>query len=83
MLTGDTKGNFLAFDVKNELTTEGSIGSENWSANVVSVEHHREGMTLPIGQTEVELTLGLRDGDHCADVLDALAGHGYAVERLQ
>lgn len=51
--------------------------------NVVSVEHHREGMALPIDQTEVELTLTLRDAEHCALVLDALASHGYAVERLQ
>jgi threonine dehydratase len=51
--------------------------------NIVSVEHHREGMALPIGQTEVELTLGMRDGEHCADVLEALDGHGYVVERLQ
>ncbi len=57
------------------------IASER--ANVVSVEHHREGMALPIGQTEVELTLAMRDDEHCADVLEALAGHGYAVERLQ
>ena len=52
-------------------------------ANVVSVEHHREGMRLPIGQTEVELTLGLRDEDHRRDVLDALEANGYPVERLQ
>ena len=57
------------------------IASER--ANVVSVEHHREGMALPIGQTEVELTLAMRDDEHCADVLEALAGHGYEVERLQ
>lgn len=52
-------------------------------ANVVSVEHHREGMALPIGQTEVELTLAMRDEEHCAAVLETLAERGYAVERLQ
>jgi threonine dehydratase len=52
-------------------------------ANVVSVEHHREGMRLPIGQTEVELTLALRDEEHRGDVLAALEANGYAVERLQ
>jgi threonine dehydratase len=52
-------------------------------ANVVSVEHHREGMQLPIGQTEVELTLAMRDEEHCADLGSALAGHGYALERLE
>ena len=51
--------------------------------NVVSVEHHREGMALPLGQTEVELTLGMRDEEHCADLVAALAAREYVVERLQ
>ena len=51
-------------------------------ANVVSVEHHREGMRLPIGQTEVELTLAMRDEAHCDELRDALAEQGYPVERL-
>ena len=33
--------------------------------NVVSVEHHREGMRAPSAQTEVELTLAMRDEEHC------------------
>jgi threonine dehydratase len=52
-------------------------------ANVVSVEHHREGMQLPIGQTEVELTLAMRDEEHCDELRRALAEQGFAVERLQ
>ena len=52
-------------------------------ANVVSVEHHREGMELPIGQTEVELTLTMRDDAHCDQLRSALAEQGYVVERLQ
>lgn len=40
--------------------------------NVVSVEHHREGMALPIAQTEVELTLSTRDAAHCDELLDVL-----------
>jgi threonine dehydratase len=51
--------------------------------NIVSVEHHREGVALPIGETEVGLTLALRDEEHCAAVLQSLAGHGYVVERVQ
>jgi threonine dehydratase len=50
--------------------------------NVVSVEHHREGMAISVGETEVELTLGTRDEEHCAAVLDALRSLGYPVERL-
>jgi threonine dehydratase len=51
-------------------------------ANVVSVEHHREGMRLPIGQTEVELTLAMRDEAHCDELRAMLAEQGYPVERL-
>jgi threonine dehydratase len=51
-------------------------------ANVISVEHHREGMALPVGETEVELTLGTRDVEHCDALLAALARHGYPVESI-
>jgi len=51
-------------------------------ANVVSVEHHREGMDLPIGQTEVELTLAMRDDAHCDALRAALATNGYPAERM-
>ena len=51
-------------------------------ANVVSVEHHREGMDQPIGQTEVELTLAMRDESHCAELRATLAERGYLAERL-
>ena len=55
----------------------------NERVNVQSVEHHREGMAIPIGETEVELTLAMRDEDHCAGLLDAMRRWGYAVERLR
>ncbi len=50
--------------------------------NVVAVEHHREGMDIPVTETEVELTLVTRDEEHCAMLLAAMAERGYAVERL-
>jgi threonine dehydratase len=50
--------------------------------NVVSVEHHREGMDLPVAETEVELTLITRDRAHCDEVVEMLRGWGYGVERL-
>jgi threonine dehydratase len=50
--------------------------------NVVSVEHHREGLHLSVGETEVELTLTTRDREHCDDVLATLDARGYAVERV-
>ena len=51
--------------------------------NLVSVEHHREGMAIPIAETEVELTLSTRDEEHCAALLAALSEQGYEVERLR
>jgi threonine dehydratase len=51
--------------------------------NVVSVEHHREGMAVSVAETEIELTVATRDEDHCRSVLDAMARWGYVVERLK
>jgi len=51
--------------------------------NVVSVEHHREGMDVPVAQTEVELTLLTRDQEHVSVLLDAMRSWGYPVERLR
>jgi threonine dehydratase len=50
--------------------------------NVISVEHHREGMDIPVSETEVELTLVTRDEEHCLQLLAAMAERGYKVERL-
>jgi threonine dehydratase len=51
--------------------------------NLVSVEHHREGMAVSIAETEVELTLSTRDEEHCAALLAALGSEGYETERLR
>jgi threonine dehydratase len=51
--------------------------------NVVSVDHHREGMDVPVYESEVELTLTMRDEHHCAVLLETLRSLGYAVERLR
>jgi threonine dehydratase len=51
-------------------------------ANVVSVEHHREGMSLPVGATEIELTLATRDEPHCDALVAALGDRGYDVTPL-
>jgi threonine dehydratase len=55
----------------------------NERVNVVSVEHHREGMDLPVAETEVELTLVTRDEAHCEALLGAMREWGYTVERLK
>ncbi len=50
--------------------------------NIVSVEHHREGMELSVSETEVELTLVTRDREHCDAVLATMAAAGYKPQRL-
>jgi threonine dehydratase len=51
--------------------------------NVVSVEHHREGMQISVAETEVELIVVTRNLEHCAEVIAALEAHGYPVERVR
>jgi threonine dehydratase len=51
--------------------------------NVIAVEHHREGMDIPVSETEVELTLVTRDEEHCLQLLAAMAERGYSVQRLR
>ena len=50
--------------------------------NVVSVDHHREGTTTTVLQTEVELVVSTRDEEHCEELLAAIAAAGYPAERL-
>jgi threonine dehydratase len=50
--------------------------------NVIAVEHHREGMDVPVSETEVELTLVTRDEEHCRSLLDAMEERGYKTSRL-
>jgi threonine dehydratase len=58
-----------------------SIAGER--VNVLAVEHHREGMDLPLAEAEVELTLATKHEDHCGEVLDRMRGWGYLVERVR
>ena len=51
--------------------------------NLISVEHHREGMDIPVSETAVELTMITRDEEHCGRLLGAMAERGYSVERLR
>ena len=57
------------------------LGEER--VNLVSVEHHREGMDLSVGETEVELTLLTRDREHGDEILATMERWGYAAERLR
>jgi threonine dehydratase len=51
--------------------------------NVLSVEHHREGVHLSVAETAVELTLATRDPAHCEEVARLLESHGYLVDRVR
>ena len=52
-------------------------------ANVISVEHHREGVDLPVTESEIALTLTMRDEHHCSVLLEAMRSLGYHVDRLR
>ena len=51
--------------------------------NVLSVEHRREGVDIPVGATGIDLTLLTRDEAHCEAILEQMRGWGYEVERLR
>jgi threonine dehydratase len=50
--------------------------------NVISIEHHREGMDVPVTQSEIEMTVTVRDQEHRDELLRALSEQSYEVERL-
>src|SRR5207244_9256853 len=39
-------------------------------ANVIAVEHHREGVDVSVTETEIGLTLVTRDEEHCQQALE-------------
>jgi threonine dehydratase len=51
--------------------------------NVLSVEHRREGVDIPVGATGIDLTLLARDEAHAEALLAEVRGWGYEVERLR
>jgi hypothetical protein len=40
-------------------------------------------MDVPVTQSEVELTVAMRDEHHCSVLLESLRSLGYTVERLR
>ena len=52
-------------------------------ANVLAIEHHREGRRLGVLETEAELTLETRGEEHSQVVIRCLAEAGYTVRRLR
>lgn len=47
--------------------------------NVLGVEHHREGVHVGVGRTQVDLVLQTRNAEHIAQVEEALGAEGYTV----
>jgi threonine dehydratase len=52
-------------------------------ANIVAIEHRREGVALDVADTRVELTVVTRNEEHCRSLIAALEGEGFPVERLR
>ena len=52
-------------------------------ANILAIQHHREGRNIGVLETEAELTLETRDEEHSQAVIRALADGGYTVRRLR
>jgi threonine dehydratase len=52
-------------------------------ANVIAVQHQREGLKVPLSETAVELTLQMRDEEHASGLLERLREWGYEIERLR
>ena len=50
-------------------------------ANLIDVEHHREGVNLSVRQTGVHATFEVRGADHAEAVVDAAAAAGFEVRR--
>ena len=52
-------------------------------ANILEINHRREGMGIGLVRTGVELTLVTRDEEHCVEICAALAAESYDFERLR
>ena len=51
-------------------------------ANIVGVEHRREGVAVHLGEVEVALQVETRGREHITDLVNQLATAGYSLERL-
>jgi threonine dehydratase len=52
-------------------------------ANIVAIEHRREGVALEVADTGIELTVVTRNEEHCLRLIAALEAGGFPVERLR
>ena len=51
-------------------------------ANIVGVEHHREGVAVHMEEVEVTMQIETKGGPHIQQVTGHLASAGYSIERL-
>lgn len=52
-------------------------------ANLVEVEHVREGVDLHVRETGVQAVLEVRGADHAEAVIGAARSAGYGIERVE
>jgi threonine dehydratase len=48
-------------------------------ANVVDVEHLRDGVDLHVRETAIQLVLQTDGGEHCKQIIDAVRDEGFAI----
>jgi threonine dehydratase len=51
-------------------------------ANIVGVEHHREGVSVQMGDVDVILQIETKGQEHIDQLADSLGAEGYVVEPL-
>ncbi|MEA2499876.1 MAG: threonine dehydratase, partial [Actinomycetota bacterium] len=79
-------GRYFAFQVRvedrpGELARLLGLVAET-GANLVGVEHHREGVGTRMGEVDVILQVETRGRPHIEELITTLAGHGYHVDPL-
>jgi threonine dehydratase len=52
-------------------------------ANIVAIEHRREGIGLEVGNVGIDLTLITRNEEHCLALIAGLEATGFPVERMR
>lgn len=50
--------------------------------NIVGIQHHREGVSVHLGEVEVSLQVETKGPAHIDELIDLLAANGYVVEHL-
>jgi threonine dehydratase len=51
--------------------------------NIVQVEHRREGVHLEVGDVGLDLTVLMRNEEHCRSLITTMEANGFPVERLR